>query len=93
MTCSVFRGAVNAEIFEEFIEFNVLPYCNAFPGPKSVIVLDNAGIHIPEVRKYLEIGNDAIFRIYKRWCTKKAANSNSCPRTLQISIPSNILSL
>jgi DDE superfamily endonuclease len=49
MTCSIFRGAVNAEIFEEFIEFNVLPHCNPFPGPKSIIVMDNAGIHIEEV--------------------------------------------
>lgn len=67
MTCSIFRGAVNAEIFEDFIEFDVLPYCNPFPGPKSVLVVGNAGIHIPEVRKYLEIGTDAIVRIYKQW--------------------------
>jgi hypothetical protein len=49
MTCSIFRGAINAEIFEDFIEYDVLPYCNPFPGPKSIIVMDNAGIHVPEV--------------------------------------------
>lgn len=51
MTCSVFRGAINADIFEEFIEYDVLPQCNPYPGPKSVIVMDNAGIHIPEVHE------------------------------------------
>ena len=51
ITCSVFRGAINAEIFEGFIEYDVLPQCNPYPGPKSVIVMDNVGIHIPEVHE------------------------------------------
>jgi len=55
MTCIVFCGAINAEIFEEFIEHDVLPHCNPYPGPKSVIVMDNAGIHIPEVPKMCEL--------------------------------------
>ena len=49
MTCNIYRGAVNAEMFEEFIEYDVLPHCNPYPGPKSIIIMDNAGIHIPEV--------------------------------------------
>ena len=50
MTYSIFRGAINAQIFEEFIDRDVLPLCHRYPGPKSIIVMDNAGIHIPEVR-------------------------------------------
>ena len=61
MTCSIFREAVNAEIFEEFIEFNVLSYCNSFLDSKSVIVMNNAEIHISEIRKYLEIDIDDYF--------------------------------
>jgi hypothetical protein len=35
--------------FQKFIEFNVLPRCNSYPGPRSVIIMDNAPIHISEV--------------------------------------------
>jgi hypothetical protein len=55
MTCIVFRGAINAKIFEEFIKHDVIPHCNPYPGPKSVIVMDNAGIHISEVPKMCEL--------------------------------------
>ena len=43
------QGSYTAELFEEFIVNNVLPRCNAYPGPRSVIVLDNAPIHRAEV--------------------------------------------
>ena len=55
MTCSIFREAINAEIFEEFIEYDVLPHCNLFLGPKSVIVMDNVGIHISEVLEKIKL--------------------------------------
>jgi hypothetical protein len=55
ITCIAFRGAINAEIFEEFIEHDVLSNCNPYPGPKSIIVMDNAKIHIPEVPKTFEL--------------------------------------
>jgi len=39
------RGAFNSVSFTEFIETFVVPEMFQFPGPKSVIVLDNANIH------------------------------------------------
>ncbi|KAI1685795.1 DDE-3 multi-domain protein [Pyrenophora tritici-repentis] len=44
----IFQGAITSEILEDFLEFQVLPFCNPHPGPASVIVLDNASIHRSE---------------------------------------------
>jgi len=49
ITWEMRQGSYTAELFEEFIVNNVLPRCNAYPGPRSVIVLDNALIHRAEV--------------------------------------------
>lgn len=40
-----FYGTCDGEIFESFIIDRLLPLCNPFPGPRSVIVMDNASIH------------------------------------------------
>ena len=41
----VHQGAITTDIFLDFVEHKVLPYCNPRPGPCSVLVLDNASIH------------------------------------------------
>ena len=91
MTCIVFRGAINAEIFEEFIKHDVIPHCNPYPGPKSVwIMLEYTS---QRYQKCVNCDADAIFRISKPWSKKKAANSNFSRLTRQISTQSSILSL
>jgi transposase len=45
MSYTVFQGAFTSELMEEFLEYQVLPFCNPHPAPNSVIVLDNASIH------------------------------------------------
>jgi hypothetical protein len=45
IACNVYKGGVTADLFERFIEEDVLPKCNPWPGPRSVIVMDNAKIH------------------------------------------------
>jgi hypothetical protein len=49
ITWELKQGSYTAESFEEFIENQVLPRCNPFPGPRSIIVMDNAPIHQSEV--------------------------------------------
>jgi len=51
IACKVFKGAVNRDSFNDFIINDVLPQleCNPFPGPKSIIIMDNASIHKSEV--------------------------------------------
>jgi len=44
IACSVHQGAVNKELFRDFIQ-DLLPLCSPYPGPRSVIVMDNAQIH------------------------------------------------
>jgi transposase len=42
---TTFEGTCTAEIFQSFIIDTLLPLCNPFPAPRSVIILDNASIH------------------------------------------------
>ena len=35
--------------FEKFIQFNILPHCRPYPGPRSIIIMDCAPIHISKV--------------------------------------------
>ena len=49
IACQLYRGPVNAEHFTDFIQYDVLPKCTPYPGPRSIIVMDNASIHRAEV--------------------------------------------
>jgi hypothetical protein len=40
---------VNTHMFNEFIRDKVLPECEQFPEPRSVLCMDNCGIHHSEV--------------------------------------------
>ena len=41
----IFQGAFTSELFEDFVQYHVLPNCTPYPGPRSIIILDNASIH------------------------------------------------
>ena len=41
----IHKGSINRVRFEWFLRNEVLPRCNPFPGPKSVIVMDNCSIY------------------------------------------------
>jgi len=56
------QGSYTAELFNAFVRDKVLPECSPFPGPCSVIVLDNAPIHRNQVHSTKEI--DDILLIY-----------------------------
>jgi len=45
MTYKAIHGAFNQLEFDEFIERYVLPFCSPYPGPRSVIIADNASCH------------------------------------------------
>src|SRR5277367_6555422 len=45
IACTIHQGAVNMEMFRDFVEDSLLPLCTPYPGPRSVIILDNAAIH------------------------------------------------
>jgi DDE superfamily endonuclease len=49
IACNLYRGSVDENRFINFIQHDVLPLCTPFPGPRSVIVMDNASIHRGEV--------------------------------------------
>ena len=46
LPCTGFKqGWFNAEAYFRWIADELLPHCNTFPAPRSVIVMDNASIH------------------------------------------------
>ena len=49
ITWEIVHGSFSAQLFEDFIENKVLPLCNPYPLPRSVIIMDNAPIHRIEV--------------------------------------------
>ena len=49
MTHDVTHGSFNAEIFNDFVENNLLLMCNPFPGSQSIIIVDNCRIYHNEI--------------------------------------------
>ena len=45
IACQVYSEGINRDTFNAFAENELLPLCNEFPGPNSIIVMDNASIH------------------------------------------------
>ena len=41
----IHQGAITADLFIEFVEERILPYCSPYPGPQSILILNNASIH------------------------------------------------
>jgi transposase len=42
---TTFMGTLIGAIFESFIIEQLLPFCNPFPAPRSVIIMDNASVY------------------------------------------------
>nr|GAT45074.1 Tc1-mariner class transposase [Mycena chlorophos] len=54
----IIEGSVTAERFEEFLREFVMPLTNPYPGPRSVLILDNCRIHHADsIRKLIEEDN------------------------------------
>jgi len=49
-----FKGTCTGELFEDFIVEHVLPKCTPYPGPRSVIIMDNASIHYSQIERLEE---------------------------------------
>ncbi|KAJ6572951.1 hypothetical protein B0H10DRAFT_1927840 [Mycena sp. CBHHK59/15] len=45
LTSTVVEGSMHRDQFLGFLEHQVLPLCSPYPGPSSVLVMDNARIH------------------------------------------------
>eukprot|EP00732_Lithocolla_globosa_P000335 Lithocolla_globosa_v1_NODE_95_length_6502_cov_31.661238.p2 type:complete len:342 gc:universal NODE_95_length_6502_cov_31.661238:3139-2114(-) len=55
LAARVFVGTGTAEIFLAFLQEKLIPCLSVYPGPNSVVVLDNASIHHdPRVRELIE---------------------------------------
>jgi len=45
MTTTVYDHIVDGDVFLWTLEHDILPMMNAFPGPRSVLIMDNAPVH------------------------------------------------
>ena len=45
----ILHGSYTVETFNKFVKEHVIPYTNPFPGPRSVLCMDNAKIHHDKV--------------------------------------------
>ena len=55
ITHDVTHGSFTADMFNDFVEHNLLPLCSPFPGTQSVIIVDNCKIHHNEVCKFFAV--------------------------------------
>lgn len=54
LTVKILEGSFNSDSFAEFID-GLLCHMNPFPGPNSVVVMDNCSIHKSDlVREMIE---------------------------------------
>lgn len=56
LPCTAIReGYFNKEAFLAWVRDDLLPYCNPYPGPKSIICLDNVSVHLdPRIQQIIE---------------------------------------
>jgi hypothetical protein len=45
ITWMIAQGGITQEQFNSFIRSQVLPLCNEFPGPRSVMIMDSSPVH------------------------------------------------
>ncbi|PPR03276.1 hypothetical protein CVT24_012814 [Panaeolus cyanescens] len=45
VSSTVVEGSMTHDLYMQYLEFTVMPLCSPFPGPLSVLVMDNAWIH------------------------------------------------
>ena len=49
------EGYYNRDAFYEWLTTKFLPHCNPFPGPRSVICLDNLSVYVaPRIKEAIE---------------------------------------
>ena len=55
ITSITFKGTCTSNIFEEFIIKHLLLICSLYPGPRSIIVIDNASVYYSNRVKIKEV--------------------------------------
>ena len=46
------QGSIDSELFSDWLCDHILPQCTHYPGPRSVLIMDNCSTHRNEVFKY-----------------------------------------
>ena len=59
----IFQGSITTELFLEFVRERVLPYCSAYPRPRSGLILDNCNT-VGTRFESLDIDGNRQFRLH-----------------------------
>jgi DDE superfamily endonuclease len=86
IACKIYEGGVNGPTYEAFLRENVLPKCQEFPKPRSVIIMDNASIHNNPVSTVVTAANTRKPDVLLK---QLDAGSNIFPHIRQISTQSS----
>jgi hypothetical protein len=41
----IVKGSYNSQRFNDFVKNHVIPHSTPYPGPRSILIMDNCGIH------------------------------------------------
>ncbi|KAJ2927230.1 hypothetical protein H1R20_g9862, partial [Candolleomyces eurysporus] len=56
ITQDIIHGSVTSQLFVQFLKDQVIPLTNPYPGPQSILILDNCNIHhSEEVHQLVEV--------------------------------------
>ena len=60
LTWDILKAGWDKQSFNDFVRHRVLPFCNPFPGVRSVLVMDNCKIHHSEVHNVQSVSANII---------------------------------
>src|SRR5947207_15847781 len=76
----IIQGSYTKELFNEFVCTQVLPCCTPYPGPRSILVMDNARIHHSEVLRTARLCISCRFRNWSKCALTLKLISNTSSR-------------
>lgn len=91
----IVQGSVTGEMFANWLEEIVLPQCNPYPGPQSVLIMDNCSTHHVAVIFNKPLIFEQLLTVdsaFGRFVIKPASFSNislhTRPTSIRLSLPS-----
>jgi hypothetical protein len=84
LAVEIIKGSYNSFLFRRYMQEIVIPNCTPYPGPQSVVVMDNARIHCdPVISLYFSL----ISRRLRKYVNHLGSRLHTCRPILLIRIP------
>jgi DDE superfamily endonuclease len=80
LPCVVVReGYFNAEAFIQWVTEDLLPHCNAYPGPNTVIIMDKASSHCNPAVEDVILATRLPFHVCGEKCLRSLCRGSFSP--------------